>query len=270
MTLKRLIILLTLILLLHPIGSLFKADGFTGFDWVTYFEKARNIPAYYPPWTAPIVRLLNWPTLVALTLATVGIALYERSRHPISFTCAFFSLPLMWTLFLGQIDVLALIGLMFLPSSTFLVLLKPQIAAFGLLVHWKFVVIAVVTIVISCLVWGLWPLHLFTIHDQPHVNDIAIGITGLPIAIVLMWLSHGDIDMLMLSGVFVTPYWIPYHLVVVIPAIARLPPIYAMIACVLSWGPALANWVGPWGWWASWVFVVWMWVSLAVTKGERI
>jgi hypothetical protein len=97
-------------------------------------------------------------------------------------------------------------------------------------------------------------------------TNIALGLAGLPVAAILMWFSRGDIDMLMLAGTFVTPYFLPYSLLVVCPAISRLKPSFAVIACVLSWLPLSANWLGPPGWWLGWVYITWLWGCLAAIR----
>lgn len=72
--------------------------------------------------------------------------------------------------------------------------------------------------------------------------------------------------MLMLAGAFATPYLLPYGLIVVAPSVARLTPRAALLALALSWTPLLANWIGPTGWWLGWLFVAWLWMSLAAIR----
>jgi hypothetical protein len=126
------------------------------------------------------------------------------------------------------------------------------------------------TLLVSFAIWGFWPLRMFsvwTVHAEgKYPNDIAIGLIGLPIALVLLWFSRGDVDMLMLAGTFTTPYLLPYNLIVVAPAIARMPPAMALIALVFSWAPMSANWLGPSGWWLGWLFIGWVWLGLAAAR----
>ncbi len=251
------------------LGSLIPADGFFAFDWIHFFGQG-NIPPYYPPWTESIVNSLNWPSLIALTLAGVGLASYRRATSKISMTCALLTLPLFWTIFLGQLDGLVVIGILGLPILTPLALLKPQLSIFSFLARRSFLVGLLITAGASLIIWGFWPPTLFsvwTVHGEVrYVNDIALGLLGLPVAAVLLWFSRGDIDMLMLAGAFSTPYLLPYHLIVVVPAIARLSPVSAAVSGVLSWLPLLSNWIGPAGWWTAWLFVIWLWASLALKR----
>jgi hypothetical protein len=268
---QKLALLFAFSVAFYGLGFLLPADGFIGFDWVQFF-RGEGIPVWYPPWADLLIQLLNWPGLIAITLAAVGVSAYERSTHILSFLLVFFTLPLMWVLFLGQVDGLVVLGLLFLPISAPLALLKPQVAVFGFAARRSYLIALVVTMVGSFLIWGLWPLDMFsvwTIHQGRFVNDIAIGVFGLPVAVILLWLSRGDTDMLMLGGAFMTPYLLPYNLIVVVPAVARLAPRSAVIACILSWMPMLANWIGPIGWWLGWAFVLWLWISLAVQRYQE-
>jgi hypothetical protein len=99
--------------------------------------------------------------------------------------------------------------------------------------------------------------------ESRFANEITLGWLGLPLALALFWFSRGDVDMLMLAGCAMTPYLLPCNLIVVTPAIARLSPRSAVIACIASWLPISANWLGDWGWWLGWLFIFWLWLGLA-------
>jgi hypothetical protein len=99
-----------------------------------------------------------------------------------------------------------------------------------------------------------------------YVNDISLGWWGLLVALPLLWYSRGDLDMLMLAGVFATPHLLPYNLLPVVPAIARLRPRTAALLAVFSWLPLAANWLGPGGWWLGWVFIGLAWLFLAIKR----
>lgn len=245
------------------------ADGFVGFDWIHFFGQG-NVPVFYPPWTGTIVGWLNWPGLFGLTLAAVGVSAYKRAAHPLSLCAALLALPLFWTLFLGQLDGLVVLGLLGLPALTPLALIKPQVSIFGFLARRSFLLALLGTTLVSLAIWGFWPQRMFSVwavHTEGrYVNDIAIGLVGLPLAGVLLWLSRGDLDMLMLAGSFATPYLLPYNLLPIVPAMARLRPAAAVVACALSWLPLSANWLGPWGWWLGWCFVAWLWACLAYKR----
>ncbi|MGA9398250.1 MAG: hypothetical protein WBV22_08320 [Anaerolineaceae bacterium] len=86
------------------------------------------------------------------------------------------------------------------------------------------------------------------------------------IAFPLMWLSRGDMDMLMLSGAFMVPHLMPFNLLPLTPAVARLSSFKAFLAFLHSWLPFSANWIGNNGWWSGWIFVVYLWTLLAYDR----
>jgi hypothetical protein len=255
--------------LTYILASFIPPDGFVGFDWTHFFSQVR-IPDFYPPWTSAVVSLLNWPSLIAITLTSVLLASYLRATHKLSLIACLTTLPFFWTLFLGQIDGLVVLGLLGLPILSPLALLKPQIAIFGFGARRSYLIGLVITLLLSFALWGFWPAEMFsvwTIHEEGrYVNDIAIGLIGIPISLILMWFSRGDVDMLMLAGAFMTPYLLPYNLIAVVPALARLTPKRAAVGSLLSWLPFSANFLGPMGWGLGWLFVLWVWVTLAIQR----
>ncbi len=247
-------------------ATLYRADGFIGFDWVNVFSKGL-LPAFYPPWGLYVIRWLTWPALIGLSLGAMGLATLKRARHPVSLVLAFLTLPLLWTLFLGQLEGLVLLGLLGLPWLAPLALLKPQVSIFAFGARPAYVVALVVVVLVSMLIWGFWPAQMFAANsyyaEGRYVQDISIGWWGAIVAVPLLWLSRGDMDMMMLAGACMTPHLIPYNLLPVVPAMARLRPGAAAWACVFSWLPLTANWLGPAGWWLGWLFVAFLWLCLA-------
>jgi hypothetical protein len=162
------------------------------------------------------------------------------------------SLPTAWEIILGNVDGLVLLGLLMLPWGAPLALFKPQIAAFALLARKSSLVAGGITIAISLLIWGLWPLTLLHVGtpawraDWP--QDITLYPWGLILAIPLMWLSRGDEDLLMAAGSLGTPHLFPYHFIVLMPAMGRMRWYWAALTWVVSWLPLTANWLGPVGW----------------------
>ena len=241
------------------------------FDWLTFFENAHNIPAFYPPWTDLVCRWLTWPLLIGLTLSTYAMAVMKRAQSWQSAVAAFFAMPLWWCLFLGQLDGLVLLGVLGLPWLVPLALLKPQIAGFAILAKHNHLIVAVCFVLLSFAFWGLWPTRMTGYHQgtDEWLQDVAFGLWGLPLALLVLRIVPGqDVDKLMLAGAFVTPALIPYQLLPLMPAVARLPGWLAWIVALSSWFPLAANWVGPWGWWLAWICVLLIGAGLLRRNGR--
>ena len=205
-------------------------------------------------------------------LSTFSLAVLQRASSFPSTVAAFFNLPLFWTIFLGQLDGLALLGVVGLPWLAPLALIKPQVASFAIVSQHKAVIVAAIFLLLSLLIWGLWPLNLLTYHAdrEEWPQDIALGWLGVPLFGFLVWkMPKKDADWWMLAGTTITPFLIPYNLLPVMPAIARLPAKWALAAAIASWLPLAANWIGPFGWRLVWLSIAIIGIGLAVSKRDE-
>jgi len=145
------------------------------FDWLHFFEDAHNMPSFYPPWAGLVCRWLPWPVLIGVTLSTYTVAVMKRARSAASAVAAFVALPLWWTLFLGQLDGLAMLGILGLPWLAPLALIKPQIAGFAILCRRKCFIVAVCFVLLSFAFWGFWPAKMLAYHQEPGLwpQDVA-------------------------------------------------------------------------------------------------
>lgn len=250
-------------------GTLISVKGFVAFDWVHFFGK-QTIPPFYPPWTIYGVRFLTYPLLFGITLAAFSIATIKRSVNPVSAIATFLCLPLLWTVFLGQLEGLVVLGMLGLPWLIPLFLIKPQISIFGLGAKRSYLIAFFILMLISMIIWGNWPRILLAAEsfygEGRYVQNIAFGWWGLPLFLLTVWFSRGDMDMLMASGAFITPHLIFYNLLPLTPAVARLKPRAALVALLLSYLTFASNWLGPIGWWLGWGFVPWVWINLAAQR----
>jgi hypothetical protein len=252
------------------VGMWLSPEGLMGYDWRHYFSMGQRIygTAYYPPWIV-LVAYLGWPPLIGLTLASLALALYQRRSTPIAAMSACLTLPVFWVLFLGQVDGVALFGLTGLPWLIPLATIKPQVSYLACLANKRYLFALIVWLGISMAVWGLWPLDIlgiaeFSAWQQPH--DIHLWPWSLPVVLVMLWLSRGDADMLMLAGTFAMPYLHSYHYFLVVPALARIGHKTAILALLVSWLPLLANWYGSWCWYLGHLFPLLLWGSLFVRR----
>jgi len=252
------------------VGIWIAPEGLMGYDWRHYFSLGQRIygTSYYPPWII-LVAYLGWPILVGLTLSGLALALYQRRSTPITAVSACLTLPVFWVLFLGQVDGVALFGLTGLPWLMPLATIKPQVSYLACLASKRYFWALIVWLAISMAIWGLWPLDIlgiaeFSAWQQPH--DINLWPWSLPIVLVMLWLSRGDIDMLMLAGTFAMPYLHPYHYLLVVPALARVGQRVAVLTGALSWLPVLSNWYGDGYWYLAHLFPVILWGSLFIKR----
>lgn len=255
------------------LGSLLPPTGLIGYDWVNFFSTPAREEglSYYPPWVE-YVSYLTWPLLIGFTFTGLALGLYQRRASLLVMGIAFFTLPALWVVFLGQIEGLIVFGLTGMPWLVPFVTIKPQVGYLAFLARKKDLVVLLIWMAVTIVIWGLWPLDMLTIStftawQEPH--DISLWPWSLPVVIVLLWLSRGDEDMLMLAGIFALPYLHPYHYFVVLPAMARLHGWVAVLAAVVSWLPLLANWLGPWAWQLGHLFPVILWVSLYTQRRGR-
>lgn len=252
------------------LGSFLPTTGFIGYDWVYFFSTSEQEygVSYYPPWIE-YVGYLTWPGLLGLTFTGLALSLYQRRASLLVMGLAFFTLPALWIIFLGQVEGLIVFGLTGLPWLAPLVTIKPQVGYLAFLARKRDLAVLLIWLAISVVIWGLWPLNMltinnFTVLEEPH--DISLWPWSLPLVVVLLWLSRGDEDMLMLAGIFALPYLHSYHYFVVLPALARLTKGVAVLAVVISWLPLTANWLGPWAWQLGHLFPLILWFNLYLQR----
>jgi hypothetical protein len=253
------------LLFLYLVGTLIPE----GFDWKHFFSKGLVSPIW-TPWTTIVLRFLNFPLLVALTLFGIIIRTYRYNPSPLPMLLAILSLPTLWVLFLGNLDGLVLIGILLLPWGIPLVLMKPQISAFSLLAKKKSLIAGIIWILISFVIWGIWPLRFIPMLTSDWkaewVQDISLFPWGLIIALPLLWLSRGDEDLLMAAGSFATLHLFPYHFILIMPAIARMSKFWMILTWAISWTPLLANWLGPKAWHFGNLLPVCIWCGIYLNR----
>lgn len=265
---KSVVIWIGLFALFYLIGMAIPA----GYDWAVDFSKG-NFPSFWTPWTPVISSLLNWPLIFAITVFSVTYRTYKYNRSPIAIALAILSLPTMWVLFLSNLDGLVLAGLLLLPWGAPLALMKPQLAAFAFLARKESLIAAVIWLLISLTIWGLWPMNFSTILSPEWrvtwANDISLFPWGLIIAFPLMWLSRGDEDLLMAAGSFATPHLFPYHFILVMPALGRMKPGWMIVSWLISWTPLLAQYIGPIGWHGGNILGICIWIGVYLNRKQQ-
>jgi hypothetical protein len=213
-----------------------------GHDWMVGFVR-QTFDYQYPPWVTLILRpLTSLPPRIGLavmnglTLSSVAVLSYRYARHtfPASYAPAilallfalFNSIPWM-ILWLGQIEVMVLLGLAILPVGIPLLFAKPHLGLWAGLGSRRDFVWMMIMLVISLVMWGIWPVSLLSQtlgYRVPHPTSMGwstlhpvIGVMGL----VLLLFTTRDPLRLMAAGSFVSPFLMPYHYYILLPALGR-------------------------------------------------
>jgi hypothetical protein len=302
-----------------------------GFDYVHVFAP-HLIPIFYVPWIDGVMYWLSWPVLVSVTILALMIAVDRHNHSSWTILLVIFSLPTIWVLLLGQLEGVALLGLLLMPWSipvwlldrwrrfarkewivlillavttaggviilshsqgswyyepnptlgqqplvavalglllpwwVPVALLKPQLAAFAMLAHKNWFIVAAAWLMLSIVIWGFWPLNLLT-RIAPEIKavqpqDVSLFPWSLIVALPLLWLSRGDADRLMAAGSLAVPTVQPYQYIVLMPALARLPVRWRLLCWLCSFLPLTANYFGPQFWLTGNIFPLIMWFGL--------
>jgi len=223
-----------------------------GWDWFYWFVVPGKIP-FYPPWTAgilwPLTRLpwraglalLNSLTLMAVAVATVGSDPQQNLRSRMGAgALALLTPPVFMNLWLGNVEGLALIGLLAFPPGVLLALIKPNLTIWAALARRASFIWVLAIGLVSILIWGFWPLQMIAELERLTANSMAIGWANLgwPVAVLgagLLIFSRPDPYQLMSAGFLLSPYLMPNHSLVLLPALGK----------VHGW-PRLALWVAAW------------------------
>jgi len=268
--LERLILWIVLVVAFWAIFSLVPLDQpLLFYDWRVFFANVETAPGHYVPWSRYVTQCLTLPLLLALTVASFAVSTVNQAKSPISAACAFLCLPLSWTLFLGQLEGIALLGLLGMPYLLPLALVKPQLTLFAAFAKRWWLVALLIVGVATALIWGNWVIATLRWQYQGSgadwPQDIGLGLWGLPLFALIVWkMPREDPYWWMLAGTFVTPRLIPYNLLPLIPVVARLPWPWALGVALTSWLPLAANWLGPCGWWLTWVSILVLGVGLGL------
>lgn len=227
--------------------------GFLGMDWLVYFavERFGNVQQrpnpVYPPWVIPILlrplttlspytglAILNGLTLATLVVLTFS---YARFTRPDARLYALISVvlvvlcPLPWMeLWLGQNEVLILLGLALMPLGMPLLIGKLHLGVWAVLGSRRNILWAAGWVLLSLMIWGLWPLTSLRYSvpadaSNPHPILMGWGATSPIFAllgVILLLFSNRDPLRLIAAGTFISPYMMPYHYLILLPAFGRV------------------------------------------------
>lgn len=221
-----------------------------GYDWFRLFYA--GFLDQYPPWMDPLLapfRLLppRWSLALVSSLSLVSVAAitFRQSRWGkldglFAALLALLSPPVWYLLWDGQIDGLVLLGLLFLPWSIPLVLLRPQIIGWVLITRKRWAFWMLVWLAASFLIWGQWISRAYALSAGSVAHPTAMGwnTLGWPILLVglgMIFASKGDPWRILAGAFLASPYVQPYHMTMLLPALGR----------VRGWRRLLL-WLGAW------------------------
>jgi hypothetical protein len=233
-----------------------------GWDWLFGFSQG-NFDEY-PPWSA----LVMWPLTVLgyrpglallnsilLCTVAVGAARQARSHGRASMlgaaALAVISAPVLMLMWQGNIDAIVLLGVLGLWPGLVYALIKPNISMWALLARRRWLIAAVIWLLISVMIWGWWPPELAATLGPRTTHPIAMGWQNLgwPVALIgvaLLPFSRADPWQLMAAGSFLSPYNMPMHYMLLLPAMGRVRGIKRLILWGLAWTcglvPAFLGW----------------------------
>ncbi|MEJ2601460.1 MAG: hypothetical protein P8Z00_24260 [Anaerolineales bacterium] len=219
-----------------------------GWDW--YFFIYRNNPDFnilgpnsaYPPY-APIfldaLTWMDWRTSLAilnsLTLVTVAVATWRNGGKYGSIVLALFTPPFFYLFWTGLPDGLSLLGLItgFVP----LALIKPQLTFFSMFGNKKLLAWTVIFLVLSLIIWPLWPLKL---GQASFGHSAAFGWekAGWPVLVLGLLLLAGagkHTYRLMAAGLLISPFLMPYNFSVLLPVIGEARGWRKVVIWAFAW-----------------------------------
>jgi len=253
-----------------------------GWDWYFFFNANHpvdNIYSYYSPflpYTKYFIELLtwmNWRTSLALlgglTFTAIALGTWRNGGRYGSILLAILTPLPLFTMWVGHPDGLALIGLLtgFIP----LALIKPQITFWAFLRTKATTFWLIVCLGATMLIWPYWFAVAFGIRwdHSAATGWQALGWPLLIIGLVLILGAGNDPWRLMSAGCFITPDLMPYHMVVLLPAIGRVRGRSKAIVWLAAWGVFLGLGLGGNYRFLNLLFPLSIYLSLQTMDGYR-
>lgn len=251
------------------VGALMNVPGS---DWVHHWEPRFEIDAY-PPWVRILLFFLpSLPFLSGLTLTALIYVLKSRQANLWHYLAAFTSMPLFWTLWLGQIDAVPMLGLALLPWGIPLVLIKPQVAAWYVWVwwryrmdKWKIFLGCIAFFLLTVLIWGWWPGHFTEPAAFRTVYDLSAWKIHWILGVIFLIgaLLENDPDRAAALGALGAPYIQGASYLVLVPVMTRLKGWQLFFVWLTTWASAAAIVLGDSARTLALLFPLSLWAVLA-------
>jgi hypothetical protein len=219
-----------------------------GSDWYLYFQPRREIYDY-PPFLLVVLALLpSLPFLSGLTLTIMLAVLWRRRARYLHFMAVFTAMPLYWTLWMGQIDAVPMLGLAFLPWSIPLSALKPQLTVWYLwpwwrrrLDKWKIALGVLAFLALTVVIWGWWFLRWRPPASIVSIYNLSLWNVWWPLGLIALIgaVYEPDPDRAMALGALAAPYVGGNNYLLLLPTFTCLSGWPLALAWLTSWAGAV-------------------------------
>jgi hypothetical protein len=218
-----------------------------GWDWYFFFtshhpvDNINNLHSPFFPFTKYLLMSITWmpwrdslALLAGLTFMAIAIGTWKSGgKYGSIFLALLTPIPLI-ALWVGHPEGLALLGMLtnFIP----LAFTKPQLTFWAFfrskaLAFWALFVLALVVII-----WPSWlQVTGTTWNHEASFGWQALGWPLLILGVILLAGAGDDPWRLMAAGCFLTPDIMPYHMVVLIPAIGRVKGYWKIAVWFSTW-----------------------------------
>jgi hypothetical protein len=263
---------------------LFSRLPFLGWDWYFFFnanhptDNIFNPASPFLPYTKYFIALLTWMNwrdslaiLGGMTYMAIALGTWKNGGKYASIVLALTTPIPFFDLWVGHPDGLALIGL--LSGLIPLALTQPQITLWGFLRSKAWIFWLGVCIIF---VFVLRPNYLSVFsaggNGWGHPASFGWHALGLPVLIIGLALIAGagqNLWLLMSAGCMISPDLMPYHLLILLPAIGKISPRKKAVVWVAAWLVAVGIGLGgPWRW-INLLFPLSVYFSLQTWQGYK-
>lgn len=236
-----------------------------GWDWYYWFTVPGKI-FFYPPWTPILLSPLTalpwrggFAVLAGITLMTVGVAVmkaafkFGRASRLGAAALALLSPPALWDMWVGNIEGLVLLGLVAAPPGMILALVKPNLTLWAGLANRQRFGWSAAAGIVSLLVWGWWLPDMFSDNERLFNNIVTTGwgVLGWHVAAlgaILLLFSRPDWLNLMAAGFLLSPYLVPNHFLLLLPALGRVRGGRRIVLWLSGWVSVLGIGISAGGW----------------------
>lgn len=242
-------------ILVYPVVAKLPAIGW---DWYYFFNGNSPVGftltspnSAYPPYARYILALLTWMDwrvslayLNSITLVAIALGTWKAGGRYGSILLALLSAPVLMVMWIGHPDGLVLLGV--ICGIAPLALIKPHVSIWAFLSRKAWAIQAGGFLALSLVLWPGW---IFKLRNATLVHEAAFGwaVFGWPVLVVGLVLLAGagkDIYRLMAAGSFLSPYLMPYHLVLLAPALGNARASHKAAIFFASWLVALGTGMG--------------------------